>query len=88
MAIVTIHPQDIKEEEIRSEMERMKDYLLASPVGNQLVSIYYQVSQHTRATPNSALSSSYTASRTFTSKIPHFAGIFFPNQHPSSSSSL
>jgi tRNA/tmRNA/rRNA uracil-C5-methylase (TrmA/RlmC/RlmD family) len=45
MAIVTIHPQDIKEEEIRSEMERMKDYLLASPVGNQLVSIYYQVSQ-------------------------------------------
>ena len=29
MAIVTIHPQDLKEEEIRSEMERMKDYLLA-----------------------------------------------------------
>ena len=68
MAIVTIHPQDLKEEEIRSEMERMKDYLLASPVGNQLVSIYYQVSQHTRATPNSALSSSYTASRPFTSR--------------------
>ena len=37
-------------------------------MGNQLVSIYYQVSQHTRATPNSALSSSYTASRTFTSR--------------------
>ena len=50
MAIVTIHPQDLKEEEIRSEMERMKDYLLASPVGKQLVSIYYQCSQHTRAT--------------------------------------
>ena len=47
MAIVTIHPQDLKEEEIRSEMERMKDYLLASPMGKQLVSIYYQSSGHT-----------------------------------------
>ena len=59
MAIVTIHPQDLKEEEIRSEMERMKDYLLASPVGKQLVSIYYQCSQHTRATAEQCLNHSW-----------------------------
>jgi tRNA/tmRNA/rRNA uracil-C5-methylase (TrmA/RlmC/RlmD family) len=50
MVIVTIHPQDLEEKEIRSEMERMKDYLLASPMGKQIVSVYYQASGHTRAT--------------------------------------
>ncbi|XP_046640844.1 tRNA (uracil(54)-C(5))-methyltransferase homolog isoform X2 [Daphnia pulicaria] len=50
MVIVTIHPQDLEEKEIRSEMERMKDYLLASPMRKQIVSVYYQASGHTRAT--------------------------------------
>ena len=41
MVIVTIHPQDLTSEEIHSEMERMKDYLLSCPI-SRLISVYYQ----------------------------------------------
>lgn len=41
MLIVTVHPQDLSAEEIHSEMERMKDYLLSCPI-SQLTSLYYQ----------------------------------------------
>ncbi len=41
MIIVTVHPQNLSAEEIHSEMERMKDYLLSCPI-NQLTSLYYQ----------------------------------------------
>lgn len=41
MVIVTIHPQDLTQEEIQAEMEQMKDYLVSCPINN-MISLYYQ----------------------------------------------